>query len=164
MRVIATIATPPQEASTRPDGGGFMSGGGWAKRPRADQIVGRARSARLGASHIAAPPRARGIRSGAGWPQPSTAWSKPQGRGSRPSSCCRGRSPKRRRPKNTCRSCSTNMWVTNAKLSVLSIITGGGKWIETSIAADPLYQHLLFTAEKNRPAERFLSTRKPRPN
>ena len=41
-----------------------------------------------------------------------------------------------------------NMWVTNARLSVLSIITGGGKWVEISIAADPLYQHLLFTAEK----------------
>jgi hypothetical protein len=41
-----------------------------------------------------------------------------------------------------------NMWVTNAKLSVLSIITGGGKWVEISIAADPLFQHLLFTAEK----------------
>jgi predicted phage-related endonuclease len=41
-----------------------------------------------------------------------------------------------------------NMWVTNAKLSVLSIITGGGKWVEISIAADPLCQHLLFTAEK----------------
>jgi predicted phage-related endonuclease len=41
-----------------------------------------------------------------------------------------------------------NMWVTNAKLSVLSIITGGGKWVEISIAADPLYQHLLLTAEK----------------
>jgi predicted phage-related endonuclease len=41
-----------------------------------------------------------------------------------------------------------NMWVTNAKLSVLSIITGGGKWIEIGISADPLYQHLLFTAEK----------------
>jgi putative phage-type endonuclease len=40
-----------------------------------------------------------------------------------------------------------NMWVTNAKLSVLSIITGGGKWVEISISADPLYQHLLFTAE-----------------
>ena len=25
-----------------------------------------------------------------------------------------------------------NMWVTNAKLSVLSIITGGGKWVEIS--------------------------------
>src|ERR1039458_5794309 len=41
-----------------------------------------------------------------------------------------------------------NMWVTNAKLSVLSIITGGGKWGEIGIAADPLYQHLLLTAEK----------------
>jgi hypothetical protein len=41
-----------------------------------------------------------------------------------------------------------NMWVTNAKLSVLSIITGGGKWVEISIAADPLYQHLLLTAAK----------------
>jgi predicted phage-related endonuclease len=41
-----------------------------------------------------------------------------------------------------------NMAVTNAKLSVLSIITGGGKWVEISISADSLYQHLLFTAEK----------------
>ena len=41
-----------------------------------------------------------------------------------------------------------NMWVTNAKLSALSIIIGGGKWIEIEIAADPLYQHLLLTAEK----------------
>jgi predicted phage-related endonuclease len=41
-----------------------------------------------------------------------------------------------------------NMWVTNAKLSVLSIITGGGKWVEITISADPLYQHLLLTAEK----------------
>jgi predicted phage-related endonuclease len=41
-----------------------------------------------------------------------------------------------------------NMWVTNARMAVLSIITGGGKWVEISIAADPLYQHLLLTAEK----------------
>ena len=41
-----------------------------------------------------------------------------------------------------------NMWVANAKQAVLSIITGGGKWVEISISADPLYQHLLFTAEK----------------
>ena len=41
-----------------------------------------------------------------------------------------------------------NMWVTNAKLSALSIITGGGKWVEIEIPADPLYQHLLLTAEK----------------
>ena len=41
-----------------------------------------------------------------------------------------------------------NMWVTNAKTAVLSIITGGGKWVEITLPADPLYQHLLLTAEK----------------
>ena len=41
-----------------------------------------------------------------------------------------------------------NMWVMNTKLSALSIITGGGKWVEISVSADPLYQHLLLTAEK----------------
>ena len=41
-----------------------------------------------------------------------------------------------------------NMWVTNAKAAVLSIITGGGKWVEIILSADPLYQHLLLTAEK----------------
>jgi predicted phage-related endonuclease len=41
-----------------------------------------------------------------------------------------------------------NMWVTNATASVLSIITGGGKWVEIKISADSLYQHLLLTAEK----------------
>src|SRR5208282_1331593 len=41
-----------------------------------------------------------------------------------------------------------NMWVTNARMAALSIITGGGKWVEISIPADPLYQHLLLTAEK----------------
>jgi predicted phage-related endonuclease len=41
-----------------------------------------------------------------------------------------------------------NMWVTNATVAVLSIITGGGKWVEIKIPADSLYQHLLLTAEK----------------
>jgi predicted phage-related endonuclease len=41
-----------------------------------------------------------------------------------------------------------NMWVANARSAVLSIITGGGKWVEMSVHADPLYQHLLLTAEK----------------
>ena len=34
-----------------------------------------------------------------------------------------------------------NMWVTNARSGVLSIITGGGKWVEMTIPADALYQH-----------------------
>jgi predicted phage-related endonuclease len=41
-----------------------------------------------------------------------------------------------------------NMWVANARSAVLSIITGGGKWVELTIHADPLHQHLLLTAEK----------------
>jgi hypothetical protein len=41
-----------------------------------------------------------------------------------------------------------NMWVANARSAVLSIITGGGQWVEITIHADPLYQHLLLTAEK----------------
>jgi predicted phage-related endonuclease len=41
-----------------------------------------------------------------------------------------------------------NMWVVAARTAVLSIITGGGKWVEITIHADPLYQHLLLTAEK----------------
>src|SRR5437868_2485050 len=41
-----------------------------------------------------------------------------------------------------------NMWVANARSAVLSIITGGGKWVEIQVYADPLYQHLLLTAEK----------------
>ena len=41
-----------------------------------------------------------------------------------------------------------NMWVVAARSAVLSIITGGGKWVEITIHADPLYQHLLLTAEK----------------
>lgn len=41
-----------------------------------------------------------------------------------------------------------NMWVIAARSSVLSIITGGGKWVEITVHADPLYQHLLLTAEK----------------
>ncbi len=41
-----------------------------------------------------------------------------------------------------------NMWVTNAKVAALSIITGGGKWVEITIPADSLYQHLLITAER----------------
>jgi predicted phage-related endonuclease len=41
-----------------------------------------------------------------------------------------------------------NMWVVNARSAALSVITGGGKWVEIKIHADVLYQHLLVTAEK----------------
>src|SRR5271155_1562802 len=41
-----------------------------------------------------------------------------------------------------------NMWVIAARTAVLSIITGGGKWVEILAHADPLYQHLIVTAER----------------
>src|SRR3954471_15374838 len=41
-----------------------------------------------------------------------------------------------------------NMWVTNLRSSVLSIITGGGKWVEIAIPVDPLYLSVLVSAEK----------------
>jgi hypothetical protein len=41
-----------------------------------------------------------------------------------------------------------NMWVTYLRSSVLSIITGGGKWVEIAIPMDPLYLSVLVSAEK----------------
>jgi predicted phage-related endonuclease len=41
-----------------------------------------------------------------------------------------------------------NMWVFTEPKSVLSIITGGGKWVEIKVHADPLYQHLIVAAER----------------
>ncbi|TQF38731.1 endonuclease [Bradyrhizobium sp. UNPF46] len=64
-----------------------------------------------------------------------------------------------------------NMWVTTSRGAVLSIITGGGKWVEIKVHADPLYQHLLLTAEKKfwrcvqsgeRPALFNIETPRPR--
>jgi predicted phage-related endonuclease len=41
-----------------------------------------------------------------------------------------------------------NMWVVAASSAVLSVITGGGKWVEITTHCDPLYQHLIVTAER----------------
>jgi predicted phage-related endonuclease len=41
-----------------------------------------------------------------------------------------------------------NMWVTHLRSAVLSIITGGGKWVEITIPMDPLYLTVLVSAEK----------------
>jgi hypothetical protein len=40
------------------------------------------------------------------------------------------------------------MFVVAARTAVLSIITGGGRWVEITTHADPLYQHLVVTAER----------------
>src|SRR6201989_2387211 len=41
-----------------------------------------------------------------------------------------------------------NLLVTASRTAAPSIITGGDKCVEITIPADPLYQHLLLTAEK----------------
>ena len=41
-----------------------------------------------------------------------------------------------------------NMWVTQLRSAVLSIITGGGKWVEITVPVDPLYLSVLVAAEK----------------
>jgi putative phage-type endonuclease len=41
-----------------------------------------------------------------------------------------------------------NMWVTHSRVAALSIITGGGKWVEIAIPMDPLYLSVLVSAEK----------------
>jgi len=63
-----------------------------------------------------------------------------------------------------------NMWVVAAKSAVLSVITGGGKWVEITAHADPLYQHLIITAErkfwrcvKNGEPPRLFGVDPPRP-
>jgi putative phage-type endonuclease len=41
-----------------------------------------------------------------------------------------------------------NMWVTHLRTAVLSVITGGGKWVEITSPMDPLYLSVLVSAEK----------------
>jgi predicted phage-related endonuclease len=41
-----------------------------------------------------------------------------------------------------------NMWVTHLRSAALSVITGGGKWVEISVPMDPLYLSILVSAEK----------------
>jgi predicted phage-related endonuclease len=41
-----------------------------------------------------------------------------------------------------------NLWVVAGRTAVLSVITGGGKWVQIEVPADPLYQHLIVTAER----------------
>ncbi len=41
-----------------------------------------------------------------------------------------------------------NLWIVAGRTAVLSVITGGGKWVQIEVPADPLYQHLIVTAER----------------
>ena len=42
-----------------------------------------------------------------------------------------------------------NMWVTHLRTSVLSILTGGGKWVEITIPIDPLYLSVLVSSARH---------------
>ena len=44
--------------------------------------------------------------------------------------------------------CSTICGLSGQVTAVLSVITGGGKWVGIEVPADPLYQHLIVTAER----------------
>ena len=54
-----------------------------------------------------------------------------------------------------------NMWVTNARMAALSIITGGGTWVEISIAADPLRIAFMSARRGSQTIERLPSARGP---
>jgi predicted phage-related endonuclease len=47
-----------------------------------------------------------------------------------------------------------NMLVAGTKKSVLSIINGGGKWVELSVEADPIYQTILVRLRTAKAADR----------
>src|SRR5262249_48854746 len=75
-----------------------------------------------------------GIQHCAGWPPRWTAASKRPGRSSRPSSCCLGHFRKGQRPRNICPSYNT--------------ICGWSRPGVRCFRSDPLYQHLIVTAER----------------
>ena len=64
------------------------------------------------------------------------------------SSCCPGHFSEEAAAEKYMPQLQHNMWVVAARSAVLSIITGGGKWVEIKTHADPLYQHLIVTAER----------------
>ncbi len=67
---------------------------------------------------------------------------------SKPSSCCPGRSRKKPRPKSTWRSCSTTCGSPMPGRRRCRSSPAAANGSRLTIHADPLYQHLLLTAEK----------------
>ena len=83
-----------------------------------------------------------------GWARPSMAVCKARKRCSRPNSCCPWSFSEEAAAEKYMPQLQHNMWVVAARTAVLSVITGGGKWVEIKTHADPLYQHLIVTAER----------------
>src|SRR5246500_4330081 len=88
------------------------------------------------------------IRSTAGWPQPSMAWSRTLTPCSRLKFMLPWSFSEEAAAEKHMAQLQHNMWVTHLRTSVLSIITGGGKWVEIAIPMDPLYLTILVSAEK----------------
>ena len=56
----------------------------------------------------------------------NAGWDRRADRSSKPSSCCPG-------PSRSWRRKAHNMWITASRRAVLSIITGGGKWVDQNL-------------------------------
>ena len=69
---------------------------------------------------------------------PWTAGSRRPGRFSKPNLCCPGRSRRRPPPRSISPQLQHNMWVVASRAAVLSVITGGAKWVELIARADPV--------------------------
>jgi hypothetical protein len=56
-----------------------------------------------------------------------------------------------------------NMWVVASRAAVLSVITGGGKWVEITTHADPLYQRKFWRCVESGEPPRLFRIEPPRP-
>jgi hypothetical protein len=56
-----------------------------------------------------------------------------------------------------------NMWVVAARTAVLSVITGGGKWVEIATHADPLYQRKFWRCVESGEPPRLFGVEPPKP-
>ena len=56
-----------------------------------------------------------------------------------------------------------NMWVVAARTAVLSVITGGGKWVEILAHADPLYQRKFWRCVETGEQPQLFGVEPPRP-
>jgi hypothetical protein len=83
-----------------------------------------------------------------GWLPRWVGQSRKPGRCSRPNSCCPRRSQKNQRPRSTWPSSSTTCLSRVPRNPCFRSSNGGGKWIERSIEADPIYQTILIAPEK----------------
>ena len=110
------------------------------------RLIGAGRGPNTG--QVITPTARKARKPGVDGGHPLDGGSRRQGRCSRPSSCCPGLSRRRRLPKSIYRTAAQHVWVAAARQAAHLVISGGGKWVEITANADPLYQHLIVTAER----------------